>query len=388
MSRLAINYRWVMNRFLRYVSIIPTVLSVSIIIGGGVYSPYVFAETLSKIMDTKKTVEKPIEKTISLASNDTKGDAAKDPSVKKSLRDEIIYRTNLGRVSDVKILIEKGASVDETNNSGVPLISLASSRSDGEGVDIVKLLVETKADINKTDSRGKTALFYAAKVGNKDTVEYLLANKIRYSAIDNAGNTARIIAYQTGNYEIIEILDNFVRGQNAEVRQKYQEENKEIEERLKVYNEKLEEQAKKDRENQEKIRRELISAQPALTQEAVHNLSFASCAASYWEFCNSVQQQTEIGVIGLANSINTQNVRVKEFMDKLINEYFVANDLAQNITIVSGDNIKAQLTEFSSNDERKDNGVGSIDDMTRRCNSIANTWRITTKSSEESKTPK
>lgn len=371
-----------MNRFLRYVLIISIVLSVSIVLGGGFYAPYVFAETLTKIMDTEKTVEKPIEKTISLASNDSKGDAAKDPSVQKSLRDEIIYRTNLGRVSDVKILIEKGALVDEINNSGVPLISLASSRSDGEGVDIVKLLVEAGADINKTDSRGKTALFYAAKVGNKDVVEYLLANKIRYSAIDNAGNTARIIAYQTGNNEIIEILDNFVRGQNAEVRQKYQEENKVIEERLKVYNEKLEEQAKKEKENQEKIRKELASAQPVLTQETVHNLSFASCAASYWEFCASVNQQTEIGVINLVNSINTQNTRAKEFMTKLINEFSVASDLAQNIMTVSGDNIKSQLTEFSSNDDRKDNGVGTIDDMTRRCNSIANTWRITTKSSE------
>ncbi|MEQ1706457.1 MAG: ankyrin repeat domain-containing protein, partial [Rickettsiales bacterium] len=151
----------------------------------------------------------------------------------KKLRDEIIYRTSLGRASDVKILLEQGASVDETNQSGVPLISLASSRTDAQGIDVVKTLLEAKADINKVDSRGRNALFYAAKSGNRKTVEYLLAKNIKYAAVDSAGYNARVIAYQTGNNEIVEILDGFVRGQNEAIRKQYDEANKEIAEKYK-----------------------------------------------------------------------------------------------------------------------------------------------------------
>ena len=344
-----------MNRLLRC---LPVVL---IILGTVFYVPCVFAAT-----EEKPPVTKP----------------ADDVAAQKALRDEIIYRTNLGRSSDVKILIEKGASVNETNNSRVPLISLASSRSDNEGLQIVNMLVEAGADINKTDSRGKNALFYAAKNGNKDIVEYLLANKIHYSAVDSTGNNARIIAYQTGNNEIVEILDNFVRGQNDVVKKQYEEANKEIAERYNEYNKKLQEQIKKDSDEQNAIK--LATSKSAVIQDTVHNLAFASCSSAYWQFCSSVKQQTELGDQNLTNNINSQDRRAKEFMATLINLYFVRSDVAQNIMSVSMDSIKNQLSGFSSNEIRKDEGVGTVDDMTRRCNLIADTWQATPKSPHQS----
>ncbi len=299
----------------------------------------------------------------------------------KKLRDEIIYRTSLGRASDVKILLEQGASVDETNQSGVPLISLASSRTDAQGIDVVKTLLEAKADINKVDSRGRNALFYAAKSGNRKTVEYLLAKNIKYAAVDSAGYNARVIAYQTGNNEIVEILDGFVRGQNEAIRKQYDEANKEIAEKYKQYNDKIQAQLKKEADEQNKIKH--AASQTGAIQEAVRGLSFSSCSASYWQFCYTVKQQTQFDAKGIVNNINSQNNRATEFLNSLIKTYYIRSDVAQNILSVSADVIKTQLSEFATNEERKDNGIGTVDDMQRRCSLIADTWQAAPKKADK-----
>ncbi len=304
-------------------------------------------------------------------------------SESKPARSEIVYRTNLGRASDVKILIQKGGSANETNDAGVPLISLASSRTDSEGIEIVKMLVGIGADINKSDTRGKNALFYAAKTGNKDIVEYLLANKINYSAIDKSGNTARIAAYQAGNYEIVEILDNFVRSQNKAIIKQSVETTKEIEDKYKAYNEAVSEQNKKILEEQSKKN----LSEEDLIKEAVRKASFASCAVTYWQYCSSVRQPTELSDQELVNNINTQNVHAQEHVSTLINERRVSKDTVQNIMLVSSEDIKTQLEAYASNDDRRDNGVGTVDDMNRRCFSIADTWDTTIKITSPKKKP-
>jgi ankyrin repeat protein len=287
----------------------------------------------------------------------------------KPARSEVVYRTNLGRALDVKILIEKGASPNETNDAGVPLISLASARSDSEGLEVVKILLASGADINKADARGKTALFHAAKNGNKDVVEYLLANKANYTLTDKSGNTARIAAYQAGNNEIVEVLDNFVRSQNKATLKQGADTTKEIEDKYKAYNEAITEQ-KKELEDQSKKN---ISEED-MVKDAVRKAAFASCAMTYWQYCASVQQPTELTPQELMNNVYTQSAHTKEHMNTLVNERRVSKDTVQNIMTVSSEDIRSQLDDYASNDDRRDNGVGTIDDMTKRCSSIAATW--------------
>ncbi len=349
MSRLAI-LRYIMNKFLLVIPVFA--IFISIVANAADPLPVPITPG-SKKVPVATSAEKPVSK------------------LTEQERKEIVYRTNLGRASDVRILIEKGASPDETNSSGVPLISLAASRSDSEGLEMVKMLVEKGADINQLDPRGKNALFYAAKIGNKDIVGYLLDNKIRYSATDNSGNTARVAAYQTGNYEIVEMLDNFVRGQNEAVRKQYESANKEIEQRYKAYNDAVQEQTRKDSE--------VLTTEEDIIKDGVYKLSYASCSAAYWQYCSSVRQPTQYSLQDLSNNIFTQTGKINEFSNFLITEHHVASTTVQNISSVSGNNIKAQLEGYSSNDERRDNGVGTTEDMNRRCESIANTWNTTVK---------
>lgn len=79
-------------------------------------------------------------------------------------------------------------TVDE---EGMGLIHWATDRG---SYDIVKLLVEKKADINLKDAENQTALHYAASCGHESIAEFLLKNKIDKCIADLDGNTAFDIA--------------------------------------------------------------------------------------------------------------------------------------------------------------------------------------------------
>lgn len=287
----------------------------------------------------------------------------------KPTREEIVYRANLGRADDIELLIKNGASPDETNVNGVPIICLAASRTDNEGIEVIKTLIKNGANINGLDKRGQNALFYAAKVGNKDVVRYLLENHIKYTTLDASGNNARVVAYQTGQNAIIEILDNFVLEQNNEVRQKYAEINKELIERYNAYNAVILAQAEANRIELEKRKKSRV-------QELVYEIAFASCAQNYWNFCLENKQQTQFNINELNNNIKSQISRVRDFMNTIIREQQVNKAIVDPVVKGAGDKIVAKLKEFAGNKARADDGVGTVDDMKMRCNLVATSWQV------------
>ncbi len=291
--------------------------------------------------------------------------------VKNQYRDDMVYRVNLGRADDIKILIKKGASVNETNDAGVPVIALAAGRTDSEAMKVVKILTEAGADINKTDARGQNALFYSAKTGNKEIVKYLLAQKIRYTAIDSSGNNARIAAYQTGHNEIVEVIDEFVRGENEASRKQYEELNKKLGDYYKAYNETVQAQKQKDTNDDTKSKLVEPDLEKANIKDLIYKASFANCAASYWQFCSTAGQLTEFGTQNLTNISSTQLEYASKIAGDLSNNYRVGADVIQNIVTTSGNKINKQLVNFGSNDARKEAGVGTLEDMNKRCRIIA-----------------
>lgn len=140
-------------------------------------------------------------------------------AVEEAIRAEIVYRASFGRADDIKLLIDQGASPNQTNADGVPIISVASIRNDPESINVIKTLIELRGNINAVDPKGQNALFYAAKSGNVDALNILLAYGIDHRAFDANGDTARTIAIKADRKDVIAALEDFARNQNKKVNQ-------------------------------------------------------------------------------------------------------------------------------------------------------------------------
>jgi ankyrin repeat protein len=73
-------------------------------------------------------------------------------------------------------------------------------------LDVAKLLLANKADVNTKANNGSTALHLAAAKGNKDMVELLLASKADINAVDNDGWSPLHTAVTWGHKDIEDLL--------------------------------------------------------------------------------------------------------------------------------------------------------------------------------------
>lgn len=83
------------------------------------------------------------------------------------------------------------------------LITAASNNS----LDLVKLLLKYKAQVNQPDAFKATALMAAVGKGNKAMVELLLSSGADAKAKDGDGKDALALAKEGGNKEIIALLE-------------------------------------------------------------------------------------------------------------------------------------------------------------------------------------
>ncbi|AYA36150.1 ankyrin repeat domain-containing protein [Hymenobacter oligotrophus] len=74
-------------------------------------------------------------------------------------------------------------------------------------LDIVKKLVQYKAQVNAKDAGQETALMAAAAKGDKAMVEFLLASGADPKATDSQGNTALNAAKTGGNKDVISLIE-------------------------------------------------------------------------------------------------------------------------------------------------------------------------------------
>jgi len=92
---------------------------------------------------------------------------AKMPPIGKTA---LIWASEQGYVEVVKLLLEKGANVDEKNFTGGTALMTALQQGH---VEIIKLLIEKGADVNIKDLNGVTPLRKAKEMGRSDIAELL-----------------------------------------------------------------------------------------------------------------------------------------------------------------------------------------------------------------------
>lgn len=83
------------------------------------------------------------------------------------------------------------------------LITAASNNS----LELVKLLLKHKAQVNQADAFKATALMAAAGKGNKPMVELLLGSGADVKAKDDDGKDALAMAKESGNKEVVTLLE-------------------------------------------------------------------------------------------------------------------------------------------------------------------------------------
>ena len=109
-------------------------------------------------------------------------------------------------------LLKNSANANYIKSSGPWMkVSMLITAVNNNNFDIVKLLIENKADVNWKDGFQTTALMYAASKGNKDISILLLDNGADINASDGQGNTVLSAAKVSNNKELIKYIQDLLK---------------------------------------------------------------------------------------------------------------------------------------------------------------------------------
>lgn len=108
-----------------------------------------------------------------------------------------------GKLSCVKVLLERGIDVNIRNRNGMVALHLAAKSGDDE---VVKALITNKSDLNVQDARGSTPLIATVKRNKTSTALLLLQHGADVNFQDRRGMTALHWASAKGNLEIVQKL--------------------------------------------------------------------------------------------------------------------------------------------------------------------------------------
>ena len=122
----------------------------------------------------------------------------------------LILAVDNNNMEMVKLLLSYGADIDYQGFRGRTALFCALEYNRKENIEMVKLLIKNKADVNIAydgDYKNeKTPLMYAIMKGYKETVKILIANKADINKRNRNNANALIYAYMYGHEDIADIL--------------------------------------------------------------------------------------------------------------------------------------------------------------------------------------
>jgi hypothetical protein len=133
-----------------------------------------------------------------------------DTSNKEEINSQFRIAAGLGRIAEVRSLLERGADVNSTGPgtdqvpAGGTALMLAAARNQK---DVVRLLLSKGGNPNQADKGGGTALIYASWKGNLDIVKTLLESGADVNATTRDGRTPLTVARNGGHSEIVSLLE-------------------------------------------------------------------------------------------------------------------------------------------------------------------------------------
>ncbi|HJR07613.1 MAG TPA: ankyrin repeat domain-containing protein [Pyrinomonadaceae bacterium] len=104
-----------------------------------------------------------------------------------------------GKIDEVRSFIALGANVNEKSSSSGSTALIGAEACDPLNAEaIVKILLESGAEVNTQDKYGETALMYAARNGHAESIKALIAKGAWVNVRNNEGETAIVKAVQNG----------------------------------------------------------------------------------------------------------------------------------------------------------------------------------------------
>ncbi|RPI16137.1 MAG: ankyrin repeat domain-containing protein [Ignavibacteriae bacterium] len=102
-----------------------------------------------------------------------------------------------------EMLLKAGAKTEFHDAYGItPMMGAARTNR----VEIIKMLIDNKADVNSINTSKETPLHYAARYNNPDVVKLLLENKADKTAKDYNGQTPYEVAKKENADKVLDLL--------------------------------------------------------------------------------------------------------------------------------------------------------------------------------------
>lgn len=256
------------------------------------------------------------------------------PAPAADLDSELAYRVAYGSAKDVEILLGQGASANAIAKSGLPLVSVAAMRADGESVPVIEKLVAAGADLNAGADAGQPPIIIAARNNNYDLVKYLISQNVDTSVTDRSGSTAKTIAEYNSNNDILVLLQ--------------------------------EQDAKREQELAE-------LRSPERYTKLFNQLVFEYCASQYLSYYVK-SKQDKLSPEESDILLSEQNGKVSDIHTALYKDFNVDVTVYTQMREDVQGRIFDELEQLISNRNRKINGVGKPSDMKKRCNRISEKW--------------
>jgi len=138
-------------------------------------------------------VKKHIKEGASLEECDEHGESVLASAIKLKCDEEIL-----------SLLIDSGADTDSFDDEGVSILDFAVNASN---ITLVKRLCEEGVDINKTSRKSKfTALMAAVCYNELEILKFLIENRANLEARDSSGFTAYTFAKKMRKKKMMDIL--------------------------------------------------------------------------------------------------------------------------------------------------------------------------------------
>ena len=114
-----------------------------------------------------------------------------------------------GNIEIAKLLLQARANINQQNKTGFTALILACN-SETPNNDLVRLLIQSGADISiKTSELQRTALMVAAQCGHTSIVQYLLDEGAPVNTQDAKGVTSLMLASWKDHSEVVRVLINY-----------------------------------------------------------------------------------------------------------------------------------------------------------------------------------